>query len=114
MTIASSQSTPMLGNVTQGHAPQSTPAPTALGDLLRLRVKRPPQPVLADPLARHQSIENALSMALWHVRHGTSTEAIQAAAGRAILHRSHQWREGINHGHYCRNNESAPAGIRCC
>ena len=41
-------------------------------------------PLAVDPLARHQSIENALSMALWHVRHDTGTYAIQAATGRAI------------------------------
>jgi hypothetical protein len=84
MTIVSSQTAPILGNVTQGQAPQSTPAQTAIGEMLRLRVKRPSPPTPADPLARHQSIENALSMALWHVRHGTGIEAIQAATGRAI------------------------------
>lgn len=84
MTIASNTATPTLGNLSTGHAPQSTPARTAIGELLRVRVKRPPPPTPIDPLARHQSIENALSMALWHVRHGTGTDAIQAATGRAI------------------------------
>jgi hypothetical protein len=85
MTIASSKTTPILGKVTQGHAPTTTPAQTAFGQMLSLRVKRelrPPLPV--DPLARHIAIENALSAALWHMRHGTGTQAMQAATGRAI------------------------------
>lgn len=35
-------------------------------------------------IARHQAIENALSMALWHIRHGDTIEAIQAATGRTV------------------------------
>lgn len=84
MTIASIKTTPTPGNPTTGHVPKFAPAQTAIGELLRVRVKRPLAPAPTDPLARHQSIENALSMALWHVRHGTGTEAIQAATGRAI------------------------------
>ena len=85
MTTVKTTTTPTPGNLSTGHAPQFTPPQTAFGQMLRLRVKgslRPPLPV--DPLARHQSIENALSMALWHVRHDTGTDAIQAATGRAI------------------------------
>ena len=36
------------------------------------------------PIARQQAIENALSAALWHIRHGDTIEAIQAATGRAM------------------------------
>ena len=36
------------------------------------------------PLARQQAIENALSMALFHVRHGDSQQGIQLATGRAV------------------------------
>jgi len=36
------------------------------------------------PLIRQQAIENALSMALFHVRHGDSQQDIHAATGRAI------------------------------
>ena len=35
-------------------------------------------------IARHIAIENALSMALWHVRHNTGTTSLQAATGRAM------------------------------
>lgn len=35
-------------------------------------------------IARQQAIENHLSTALWHVRHGTGDQSIQAATGRAI------------------------------
>ena len=84
MTIASNAATPAPGNLSTGHVSKVTPAQSAIGELLRVRVKRPPPPTPIDPLARHQSIENALSMALWHVRHGTGFEAIQAATGRAI------------------------------
>ena len=34
--------------------------------------------------AQQATIENTLSMALWNVRHGTGTQAMQAATGRAI------------------------------
>jgi hypothetical protein len=39
---------------------------------------------ITPPIERQQAIENALSMALWHVRHGTGDRSIQAATGRAI------------------------------
>lgn len=84
MTIASSKTTPTPGNVTQGHAPTTTPAKTALGKMLHHRLAAPTRTTPIDPAARQQAIENALSMALWHVRHGTGTQAIQAATGRAI------------------------------
>ena len=35
------------------------------------------------PLARQQEIENALSMALYHVRHCDNVNGLQAATGRA-------------------------------
>ena len=75
MTIASSQSTPTMGNTTWGHALATKKAQTASVQMPALRV---------DPLARHIAIENALSAALWHMRHGTGTKAMQAATGRAV------------------------------
>ena len=36
------------------------------------------------PLARQQAIENALSMALYHVRQSDTPHSIQLATGRAI------------------------------
>ena len=36
------------------------------------------------PLIRQQAIETALSLALFHVRHGDSKQDIHAATGRAI------------------------------
>ena len=35
------------------------------------------------PLARHQAIENALSMALFHIRKGDTQHDIQAATAKA-------------------------------
>jgi hypothetical protein len=85
MTIASNPATPIVGNVTTGHAPAPSPAQTALGQMLSLRIKRELRlPLPVDPLARHIAIENALSMALWHVRHSTDTTSLHAATGRAI------------------------------
>ncbi len=42
---------------------------------------QPPTPITAktDGLARQQAIENALSMALYHVRNGDTTHAIRTA-----------------------------------
>lgn len=37
-----------------------------------------------DGLARQQAIENALSMALYHVRNGDTTHAIRSATAKAI------------------------------
>lgn len=36
------------------------------------------------PIARQQAIENALSMALYHVRNGDTTHAIRTATAKAI------------------------------
>ena len=36
------------------------------------------------PLVRHQQIENALSMALFHIRKGDTQQGIQAATAKAI------------------------------
>lgn len=86
MTIASNPATPTLGNVTAGPVPTHSPAQTKFGILLAHRVKRPSQytaPALC-PVARQAAIENALSMALWHIRHSTDTTSLQAATGRAI------------------------------
>ena len=37
-----------------------------------------------ESIERQQAIENALSAALWHVRHNDSVESLQCATGRAI------------------------------
>lgn len=89
MTIASSITTPEQGTSDMGFphiTTQRTPAQTKIGHMLRVRVKSHSQSAADSlcPIARHQAIENALSMALWHVRHGTGIEGIQAATGRAI------------------------------
>lgn len=76
--------TPIEGNTTTGHAPKTTAAKTAFGQMLHKRLAAPTWSTPIDPAARQAAIENALSMALWHVRHGTGTDAIQAATGRAI------------------------------
>ncbi len=36
-----------------------------------------------EAIARHQAIENALSMALYHLRHGDNIEAIRCATAKA-------------------------------
>lgn len=38
----------------------------------------------ASPIARQQAIENALSMALYHVRHGGTNQTIRTATAKAI------------------------------
>lgn len=73
------ETTPATGN--PGNLP-TLPAFTAFSHIIRGRIALAPPKV--DPLARQQAIENALSAALWHVRHGSSTHGIQAATGRAI------------------------------
>ena len=57
---------------------------TTIGKMLHRRLAAPTGTDPIDATARQAAIENALSMALWHVRHGTGVEAIQAATGRAI------------------------------
>ena len=46
----------------------------------------PRTPTLGNPspLTRQQAIENALSMALFHIRHGDGLKGIQAATAKAI------------------------------
>lgn len=82
--MAHKPTSPAPGNPTTGHAPITTPAQTAIGRMLHKRLAAPTWSTPIDPAARQAAIENALSMALWHVRHGTGTDAIQAATGRAI------------------------------
>lgn len=92
--------TPTPKKGTSGIAP--TPSShTTIGRMLHQRLAAPTWTTPIDPakrqevsgrlltaelerLARQQAIENALSMALWHVRHGDTTQALQAATGRAI------------------------------
>lgn len=58
------------------------PNQTTMGRMLRQRVAAPGLPL--DPIQRQAAIENALSMALWHVRHADTAQALQSATGRAI------------------------------
>lgn len=72
-------SLPVSGN--QGKAP-THPHFSKFATVIRDRVAIRPAPT--DPLARQQSIENALSMALHLIRTSDTTEALQRATGRAI------------------------------
>ena len=49
-------------------------------------VNTPTTPALGNlsPLTRQQAIENALSMALFHIRHGDGIKGIHAATAKAI------------------------------
>jgi hypothetical protein len=80
MTIVSSITTPATGN--PGARP-TLPAFTKIGRILHDRVAHRPASK-ADPLARQQAIENALSMALWHIRRDSTPATVRAATGRAI------------------------------
>lgn len=82
--MAHQTTTPTPGNPSTGNAPQSTAAHTAFGQILHKRLAAPTWSTPIDPSARQAAIENALSMALWHVRRGTGTQSLQAATGRAI------------------------------
>lgn len=82
--MAHKTTTPTPGNLSKGHAPTTTPAQTAFGQMLHKRLAVPAWSTPVDPAARQAAIENALSMALWHVRHGSGAQAMQAATGRAI------------------------------
>lgn len=67
--------------------PGTLPTPlshTTMGRLLHKRLAAPTWTTPIDPAARQAAIENALSMALWHVRNGDTAQALQAATGRAI------------------------------
>ena len=60
----------------------SLPAFTAFGHIIRGRIALAPPK--ADSLARQQAIENALSMALYHVRNGDTVDAIRTATTKAV------------------------------
>ena len=80
MTTVTTTTTPATGN--PGNLP-TLPAFTKISRILRDRVAHWPAPK-ADPLARQQAIENALSMALYHVRNGDTTQAIHTATAKAV------------------------------
>ena len=82
--MATSTTTPKAAPT--GQVPTHSPAQTKVGTLLAIRAKRPSQHTAQAlcPVARQLAIENALSMALWHVRHSTGTTSMQAATGRAM------------------------------
>lgn len=73
------KSLPTSGN--PGNLP-TIPRFSKFSTIIRERVAIRPAPT--DPLARQQSIENALSAALHLVRTSDTTEALQRATGRAI------------------------------
>lgn len=79
--MAHKTTTPTTG--TPGALP-TPPSHSTIGRFLHKRLAAPTWNTPIDPAARQAAIENALSMALWHVRHGTGADAIQAATGRAI------------------------------
>lgn len=66
-----------MTDITRGNTP--TTRANALNRLAMQPVTTPP-----NDIARQQAIENALSAALWHVRHGTGQISIQAATGRTM------------------------------
>lgn len=76
MTTVNSTATPICGT------PGTTPRFSKFATVIRDRVAIRPAPL--DPIARQQSIENALSMALHLVRTSDTTEALQRATGRAV------------------------------
>lgn len=96
--MAHTTTTPKAG--TPGTMPTS-PSRTSIGRMQHQRLAAPTWTTPIDPakrqevsgrlldaalvrMARQQAIENALSMALWHVRHGDTAQALQAATGRTI------------------------------
>jgi hypothetical protein len=89
MTTVNNTTTPAAAPL--GNLPATT-SNTSLGRLLRTRILRRRYPALtiskptttSTALERQQAIENALSAALWHIRHGDTLAAIQTATGRAI------------------------------
>lgn len=82
--MAHNTTTPTPGNHFKGHAPKTTAAKTVFGRMLHKRLTAPTWSTPIDPAARQAAIENALSMALWHIRHADTAQALQAATGRAI------------------------------
>ena len=50
---------------------------------MNFKVTSEPVKLKPSSLARQQEIENALSMALYHVRHCDNVHGLQAATGRA-------------------------------
>lgn len=79
--MAHTTTTPKAG--TPGTMPTS-PNHTTMGRLMHKRLAAPTWTTPIDPAARQAAIENALSMALWHVRNGDTAQALQAATGRTI------------------------------
>ena len=75
-------STTMPATGHSGNLP-TRPEFTKISRILRERVAHQSAPKV-DPLARQQAIENALSMALFHVRNGDTLQAIHTATAKAI------------------------------
>lgn len=91
--------TPKAGT-SRANTPAS-PSGTTVGRMLHQRLATPTWSTPIDPAARQAAIENALSMALWHVRHGDTAQALQVATGRAIRAASmlkHACTEATNSG----------------
>ena len=70
----------MAKSLTPGATAHDTPANTTRDRAIN-RLKLAP---VDNTLARQQAIENALSTALYHVRHATGPISLAAATGRAI------------------------------
>jgi hypothetical protein len=60
------------------------PGKTTMGRMLHQRLAAPTWTTPIDPSARQAAIENALSMALWHVRRADTAQALHVATGRTI------------------------------
>lgn len=84
MTTVNTTTTPQAAPL--GNTPATT-SNTKLGRLMHTRIIQRRYPALTAPtpsIARQQAIENALSMALYHVRHGDTLQAIRTATAKAI------------------------------
>ena len=84
MTTVNTTTTPQAAPL--GNTPVTT-SNTKLGRLMHTRIMHRRYPALTAPtisIARQQAIENALSMALYHVRRSDGQQGIQAATSRAV------------------------------
>ena len=84
MTTVNTTTTPQAAPL--GNTPVIT-SNTTLGRLMHTRIIQRRYPALTPPtisIDRQQAIENALSMALYHVRHGDTIQAIRTATAKAI------------------------------
>lgn len=84
MTTVNNTTTPQAASL--GNTPATT-SNSKLGRLMHTRIIQRRYPALTAPtisIDRQQAIENALSMALYHVRHGDTIQAIRTATAKAI------------------------------